>query len=235
MTYVQGLGLKVTGAAYRRFTNSRITRVHEAILRGRTASSGFLGEHVPEDTIDELVTTLARAVAERFVQEILNEWQRRSPDEKRQAEVSMGGMARSGLTVPEIKFSEWFPWEERQDIPGSTNLPGIYLTAHFSEPPSGIADPRTEEVAYVGLTCDQTIRKRLNQFDRAARNGTRGHAGGVTYYQKFGGDMEGLFTSAFTPTLDKDELTAAFIRHVERKLIWEYSATWGRRPVCNSQ
>ena len=128
-----------------------------------------------------------------------------------------------------MTFSEWVLWEDRP----SERSPGVYLLPHFDTPPSGPADPQTQEIVYIGETCRRLV-GRWSDFDGAAFQGKGGHSGGTTYREKFGDACKKkLYVAAFpVDHLDKD-IRPMFIRYVERKLIWEYTQTFERLPTCN--
>lgn len=115
-------------------------------------------------------------------------------------------------------FSKWTPWSERLGIPGSQH-PGVYLMAHFPNPPTGPADPLGSEIVYIGETC-RSLRRRWRSFARAISEGKKGHSGGLTYYaaycQQPGQESAGnLYVAALPVTLEEPR-RSAYIRHLER-------------------
>jgi hypothetical protein len=141
----------------------------------------------------------------------------------------------AALSLPSIVFSGWAPWTERARLKG-IDAPGVYVLAHFNTAPAENADPLTQEVIYVGETCDRTLRWRWRQFHRCAfESKERGHSGGVTYSRLFGGKgIERLHVACFpVGDLLDDELRPLFIRYVERKLLLDYAVKWGTAPRCN--
>ena len=89
-------------------------------------------------------------------------------------------MVNGNIHVPDVIFSNWAPWDNRNDIEAARNS-GIYVLAHYANPPGGAADPVAQEVVYIGETHKQTLRTRLQAFNRSATDGRPSHAGGVTY------------------------------------------------------
>ena len=136
--------------------------------------------------------------------------------------------------IPVIEFSDWFAWQERDQIP-ECHLPGLYALAHFKKPPTGSADPLNSDVVYIGQSCGQGgVKGRLNLFDRSATSGRKGHSGGRTYRDANGSVRPDLNVSvAVVPTYASARVRNAFILFVERKLIWEFSIAHGHPPPCN--
>lgn len=124
-----------------------------------------------------------------------------------------------------IHISDWLPWTSRGLLPPD---PGVYV----------IAKGRPDEVIYVGKTWGGNgLRGRIVDFHRSATTGLKGHAGGVTYYERFGIEVDDLFVAAHVPvTIRRDpEILYAYVHFVERRLIWEYVERVGRLPACNSE
>ena len=136
--------------------------------------------------------------------------------------------------VPQIEFSTWFAWSQRNDLPGC-RLPGVYALGHFRRAPKGVADPLGRRVEYIGQSCGQGgVIGRLKLFERAAQTGRANHSGGRTYHRTYGGISDGLCVAAFTvPEFASVEVRNAFIQHVERELIWKFSIAHGQLPTCN--
>jgi hypothetical protein len=139
------------------------------------------------------------------------------------------------LNLPDIVFSKWTRWNDRANL-HEVGRPGVYVLAHFKAYPSGNADLLAQEIIYVGVTCDQSLGQRWNQFHHSAFEGKRGHGGGMTYWDLFHGKRgRSLFVAAF-PVDGLDKLICdVFILYVERKLILEYALKWNARPKCNKE
>lgn len=140
------------------------------------------------------------------------------------------------MQLPE--FTDWTPWTGRETIQ-NVKRPGVYVLARFETPPSGPADVLDPSVVYVGETCDQVLRERWNQFGRSAFSLKGGHSGGknfaATFMEGRAGDPPGwLYLSACPVNLDLPH-RSAYIRYLERWLIWEYVQKHGRLPVCNKK
>ncbi len=143
-------------------------------------------------------------------------------------------ISRWSITDPLKNFSGWIRWAERSTAE-RVRFPGIYALAKFEPTAPDHVDVLNEHVIYLGETCDNSLRGRLNQFNRSAFQQKDGHSGGLTYRNRCADEGDDLFLAIYPV----DELTephrSAFIRHVERSLLWRYVCRWGRRPSCNSK
>lgn len=134
------------------------------------------------------------------------------------------------MLAPEHVFSTWTPWDQRDTIDGS-QLPGVYLLAKFKGPPPAV-DAEDPAIVYVGETCGQTLLKRWYDFNRSAFQEKPGHSGGWTYRELIGVSPRGLHVAAVgvdMPEVKRD----AYIRAVERTLIWQFVQRHGAMPKCN--
>jgi len=146
---------------------------------------------------------------------------------------TLGGASQPGNLA--AVFGDWFPWNSRSQVPGAER-PGVYILAHFSPGsiPQGPADPFAEDIVYIGETCDQTLGKRWYQFNRSAFEKKGGHSGGWTYQgvcAELGGD---LYVAACPVWLPEPQ-QSAYIRYLERHLLWVWIQRHGRSPGCNSK
>ena len=139
--------------------------------------------------------------------------------------------------MADYTITEWTPWEERLNIAGVTH-PGVYLLAHFETAPPPDMDPTDAAILYIGETC-RSLRKRWANFNRAVSEGKPGHSGGLTYHAAFCMEhpeayRDRLYVSAI-PIALLEPHASAFIRHIERKLLWDFVQRHGRYPACNSK
>jgi hypothetical protein len=135
--------------------------------------------------------------------------------------------------VGEVGFSPWVNWKNRKEIEGK-DLPGVYFIAKSKKVPS---DYRVNNgsIIYIGETTGQTLGDRLSQFHNSAFNERPGHSGGNTFRGKLGESTpEELLWVSCCPVQMGEIYTSAYIKHLERKLIWEFVCTYGRLPSCNS-
>lgn len=136
--------------------------------------------------------------------------------------------------VPEVRFSPWLAWSQREKF-GRGKHPGVYALGVFDGPPPAVTDVLDESVVYLGETCNNSLLGRLYQFERSAFQARDGHSGGWTYRSRFGDKGERLYVSMFPVPQLPEPYRSAFIRHVERDLLWKYVMQWGHRPACNSK
>jgi len=134
-----------------------------------------------------------------------------------------------------IIFTPWKKWLNRKSFEDA-NDQGVYLLAHFKENeiPVGAASPLDPNIIYIGDTRKQTLAIRWSQFNRAAQNGAAGHAGGRTYYKRFGPLKKELCVAFFSPpSMSSERIRSFYIRYVESKLIWKYSQMHKPDKLCN--
>ena len=154
VTYVQGLGLKVTGADSHRFTNPRITRDQRSYLAEAHRKLWFRG-------VGRVFSI--NPVTRMFV--CLKAWACRVLNCK---------------SSQDVELSPWFPWHQMQDFPDMGKR-GIYVIAQFDCPPTVTPSHLLSNVIYVGETYGEgaSLRKRLRLFHTAAQRGKAKHAGGI--------------------------------------------------------
>lgn len=134
--------------------------------------------------------------------------------------------------VKNPRFTRWKKWTARHDLQ-STRSPGIYIMAHLKRVPRTGTDPRARAVVYIGQTCGQTLRKRLDQFHKSASTGKRAHSGGRRYYRTFGGVQPELYFAVLPVIYGRPRLRDAAIQLLESYLLDRYRKRWKRLPVCN--
>ena len=135
-------------------------------------------------------------------------------------------------------FLLWTPWANRYDSK-DCDQPGVYVLARFDAAPPMTVEPISEPVIYIGETCDQNLAKRWYQFNRSAFERKEGHSGGWTFCDKYCASavaqaVPWLYVAAM-PVLMKEPHRSAYIRHVERLLIWQFVQAFGALPACNSK
>jgi len=138
-------------------------------------------------------------------------------------------------------FTPWTPWPQRKSIVprADRQRPGVYALGRFDEGPPPTVDLLAPSILYFGETCDQWLIDRWNQFNRSAFSQKPGHSGGCTFAECFMDDQPGdpppwLYVSVLPVALESPQ-AAAYIRYVERRLIWEYVQRHGRFPACNKK
>jgi len=133
-----------------------------------------------------------------------------------------------------VQFSRWCRWVERENLDGM-DAAGVYALACFDGDPPPTVDVLDERTVYIGETCDNSLTGRLWQFNRSAFLQKGGHSGGCSFNSRCGGQGERLYVSVYPVSTLLEPHRSAFIRHTERRLLWEFVVRWGQRPVCNSK
>jgi hypothetical protein len=126
-------------------------------------------------------------------------------------------------------------WDSRTALP-NLDSPGVYLLAHFQQPPSGPASPLDPAIVYIGETHGKNLKHRWSQFHRAAFCcKDDGHSGGISYRQRFGARIDDLYVSAFPVERDSLGIIPAsyYTLYVERTLLWDYVRRHGHERLCN--
>jgi hypothetical protein len=136
--------------------------------------------------------------------------------------------------VPDVQFGRWCRWVDRDQLEG-VDAAGVYALACFDGNPPTEVDVLDERVVYLGETCDNTLSGRLWQFNRSAFQQKNGHSGGWSFCSRCADQGDKLHVAVFPVATLLEPLRSAFIRHTERRLLWEFVHRWGRRPVCNSK
>ena len=132
-------------------------------------------------------------------------------------------------------FQPWTHWSELSDRCGDQlDSPGVYMLARLDVLPNKSKPKLSEVVIYVGEACSQSLRKRLRQFGRSCTSDRRAHSGGSTFYEKFKRKKipDWLFVSVLA-SKKVEPHNSAYIRFVERSLLWSYVQRYGEMPACN--
>lgn len=140
------------------------------------------------------------------------------------------------IKEPNIIFSKWRRWSHRHcltedfDVPRDFGILGIYLFAS-PEPTDSIKRHILSNVIYIGMSTH--ITRRLDKRHKAIRQ----------YQEIFNdpGEQQLYFCEWQSPWTNwdiKKESGAeqlAFVRYIERKLIWEYAKKFHRLPIFNKR
>ncbi|MCQ4251546.1 hypothetical protein NA644_19735 [Pseudomonas stutzeri] len=142
------------------------------------------------------------------------------------------------MEVP--SFSNWQRFDEFRSSE-IASFPGVYLLAHFNKQPKGHPVVTSSKIIYIGETTGQTIAKRLYNFSRSAFFQKIGHSGGWAYSSRVlmnkitSCTPENLYVSAIAVRYDTPEIERkAYIKLVERLVIWEFYSKNKRYPLCNT-
>lgn len=114
------------------------------------------------------------------------------------------------------------------------HLPGVYMLGQFKRRPIAGKPRLSDKIFYVGETCGQTLHGRLYQFHRSGFLNKLAHSGGTTFYKMFKPepDLKWLFISVLAVEQPEPH-SSAYIRFVERALLWSYVQRYGAMPSCN--
>jgi hypothetical protein len=129
------------------------------------------------------------------------------------------------------EFSPWVALSNRRPIP----RPGVYIIAPLSEIELGKTPSEIHALLYVGEACDQTISQRLSQFCRSAFRGLRAHSGGTRFNGFYQNADENEYAFSVLVSEHQEPTLSAYIRFVERAIIWEYVFQHNRFPPCNGK
>lgn len=130
-------------------------------------------------------------------------------------------------------FHRWVNMTSRGDIQGK-NFPGVYMIAKSKSEPSDYR-ANNGSIIYIGETTGQTLGDRIRQFSVSAYAEKPGHSGGNTFRTRLATDTpEKMLWVSVCPVDMGEAYTSAFIKYLERRLIWEYVSAYGERPECNS-
>jgi len=139
------------------------------------------------------------------------------------------------IPIDEIKsqFSGWVLLHERRAMQG-IRTPGVYLLALSEDQPAPYRENQ-DSLIYIGETTRQTLLKRLSSFERSCTSDRPGHSGGVSFRKSFPSTLEAknLWVSILPVNLDNAHQNHAYIKFVERALIWDYVSKNNRPPTFN--
>ena len=139
------------------------------------------------------------------------------------------------------KFSNWVPWPTRKTFidEGILSQSGVYMIACAASDSvilQGKPNIRAPLI-YIGETSGRKLRDRLNEFDRSAFRGLVAHSGGKTFHKTFKATLKPsrIYVSVLPVSLEDKAQRTAYIRYVERMLIWEYVRVHPVLPACNNK
>lgn len=138
------------------------------------------------------------------------------------------------IIIPEIKFSKWIHWNQRESKIENIDYPGVYMLAKFRGAPQGLGKPTNASIIYFGESADRNLQVRWNEFNNSAFKGKSGHGGGFNYRKEHGDTGRKLYVSAF-PVILPEDLSPWFIRYLERKLIWDFIYRYGSQNLLNKK
>ena len=139
------------------------------------------------------------------------------------------------MNLPEIKFSSWYEWNDREHIPNMDKW-WVYIIAKFDVLPDGEnANYIDENIIYMWETCGQTLRKRLIQFNNSAFLSKDGHSGWWSYNSAYWDIGDNLYV-AICPVFDLPEyFIPLYIRYIERKIMLDYAIKHNKATKLNKK
>ncbi len=131
------------------------------------------------------------------------------------------------------RFTPWVPWAKRGEVSADLSRPGVYLLAQSGRAPRKGKPALSRQIIYIGETCGQSLHSRLYQFNRSAFCKKPAHSGGLTFAKlRLGPADDTLYVSVLSSVYAEPK-ASAFIRYVERALLWSYVQVHGALPKCN--
>jgi len=131
------------------------------------------------------------------------------------------------------KFTPWTQWSSRKEL--NLSAPGVYMLGRFAKSALPGTPSLLIPLVYIGETCGQSLGDRLYQFERSAFQNRLGHSGGATFASTFKTQVSPswLYISVFAMPLLEEPECSAYIRYIERALLWKYVQNHAELPTCN--
>ena len=130
------------------------------------------------------------------------------------------------LELPELIFSPWYSWGERNSFPLRL-YPGVYLISITERKDLEHQYHSWQDVSYIGMTNSRAgLASRWRQFDRSI-NGDRGHSGGNTVFEELGPHSnwsENLYVAAMAVECNPRRPEADDYRRMGWVTFFEYEA-----------
>jgi 5-methylcytosine-specific restriction protein A len=207
----------LVGAAYRHATGKKLT------------NDKFFGGAQTKAALERIMKPEALFRHSKLFEDTLGELSNLSGEFDR--------LPRAQSDLRKLGFSKWISLRQYKEL-HTRWLPGVYVIAVCASRPArmSIIDPA---VVYIGETVDQTLDKRLYQFNFSL-DGRPGHSGGATLKEK-GIHRRKLWLSIRSFPLGygmKDgfaDLRSSQIRLLERILLHEYVCANWNYPEGNSK
>jgi hypothetical protein len=147
------------------------------------------------------------------------------------------------ISLPHLKFSEWYEWKNRNEYPLKTS-PGVYLLSITPKSDLAGKEPSFEDVVYIGMTNSRLgLCGRWNQFFNSV-SGKGGHSGGMrvfldkghydTWKDYFYVAAMGVECNVRNPT-DEDYLKMGWVTYLEYEAFALYYRNVGGHPKYNKR
>ncbi len=128
-------------------------------------------------------------------------------------------------------FSDWRRWKYRErtaddsDVPKDFGVLGLYLLA-ISPSMESKPSHTDKSIVYIGMS--KHVMKRLEKSHDAVKKIKLVHGLNELYYADFGIDVNNQCLHS-----DKGKVQLAYLRYLERKIIWEYANINNSLPEFN--
>jgi hypothetical protein len=134
----------------------------------KLAHNGLSGGRQTISAINNSIRSSSKFRGSRAFEDVLGELRNVSADFDRLAKLT--------CDVRDFGFSRWFSFKTTKTSTGG--LPGVYVISESATAPLKVRISH-KRVVYIGETVNQTLSKRLHQFNRSLDGGA-GHSGGGT-------------------------------------------------------
>ena len=144
------------------------------------------------------------------------------------------------IQEPSIHFSDWQPWGMRERVAHTIEVPkhfgvlGIHLLAVQKDPPkggSGVSEHRhlDQKVIYIGMSRHVTQRLErhhsvVGRYRSESHDPSAKHLSFANWQSPW---------SSYSPADPAMQVPLAYVRYVERKLLWEFVKCFSRLPTFN--
>jgi hypothetical protein len=146
---------------------------------------------------------------------------------------------------PKLKFSNWIPWEDRNEYP-YVKCPGVYMLT-VSEKKLSDKTADLAMATYIGMTDSRGgLGLRWRQLNRSICDGSRGHSGGRTIFNRLGSYVKWkrkLFVSACpvrctvekTMRTPSDLIQMGWVAYLEYEALAKFKELTGDEPEFNTK
>lgn len=196
--------------------------------RARLPNKRFSGGPQTVSAINNAIRSSSKFRGSKAFEDVLGELRNVSADFDR-----LVGLNES---IRALGFSRWVQLQDYKDL-HTGGLPGVYVISMNATTPLrvGISDRR---VIYIGETVNQTLSKRLDQFNRSLQGGS-GHSGGDTLYDEFRRKRLWLSIRSFPlrPDIAASKALAfrsSQIQLLEKLLLFQFVRSNGSYPKGNT-
>lgn len=194
----------------------------------KLAHNGLSGGRQTISAINNSIKSSSKFRGSRAFEDVLGELRNVSADFDRLAKLTWD--------VRDFGFSRWVQLQNYKDLQ-TGGLPGVYVISESAAKPLklSIADRR---VVYIGETVNQTLAKRLDQFNRSLQGGS-GHSGGDTLNEDYRRKKLWLSIRSFPLRSDITPRKALAFRSsqiqlLEKLLLFQFVSSNGKYPSGNT-